>query len=88
MASTGRTRYIRGMDETTNVGFLQTPASLGVDNLDLTPEQKATLLQSMALAEAQYQAGDAIPGADVLAWIRSWGSKTQLPTPTRKIRRP
>ncbi len=81
-------RYILGMVQTTNLGSRPVPASPVGDDLGLTPEQKAALLQSIAQGEAQYQAGEAIPGAEVLAWIRSWGTENPLPTPTRKTRRP
>lgn len=54
------------------------------DSLDLTPEQQAALLQSVAEGEAQYAAGEAIPGDDVTAWLRSWGTKDELPPPGRK----
>jgi len=75
------------MVKTRNLGFQQAPASPVVDDLGLTPEQRAALLQSIAEGEAQYQAGEAIPGAEVLAWIRAWGSEKPLPIPTRKNRR-
>jgi len=64
-----------------------TPDASVVDDLGLTAEQKSGLMQSIARGEAQYQAGEAIPGADVLAWIRSWGTEKPLPTPAKKLRR-
>jgi hypothetical protein len=75
------------MVKTSNLCFQQTTASPAADELGLTPEQKAALLQSVARGEAQYLASEAIPGAPVLAWIRSWGSQTPLPAPARKGRR-
>jgi len=39
--------------------------------------------EALADARAQYEAGDAIPGAAVLNWLASWGSEEELPPPRR-----
>jgi Flp pilus assembly pilin Flp len=70
--------YIQNMAQTTNLGLLQTSPGPVVDELGLTPSQKAALLQSVERGEVQYLAGGAISGKDVLAWIRSWGSDHEL----------
>jgi predicted transcriptional regulator len=72
------------MVKTSKIGARPVAESTVSDELGLTAEQRAVLLQSIAQGETQYQTGEAIPGADVLAWIRSWGTKKPLPTPTRK----
>lgn len=53
---------------------------------DLTPEQKAALLKSAERAKARHEAGGSIPGEDVFAWMRSWGSTNELPQPQPKPR--
>jgi predicted transcriptional regulator len=56
------------------------------DDEALTPDQLAALRESVARGKAQDLAGEAIPGEAVFAWLRSWGSENELPTPTRKAR--
>jgi predicted transcriptional regulator len=60
-------------------------APAAADNL--TAEQNAALVQSIARGEAQFQAGEGIPGEAVFAWMRSWGTENELPRPARKTRR-
>jgi predicted transcriptional regulator len=50
---------------------------------DMTPEQAAALERSLARGEAQFLAGQAIPGDAVFAWLRSWGTAQELPAPER-----
>jgi len=52
----------------------------------LTAEQNTALLQSIARSEAQYQARETIPGKEVFAWLRSWGTKRETAPPVRKSR--
>ncbi len=71
--------YIPPMDQTNSLGLLSDVQT--VDELGLTPTQRAALLQSIARGEEQYLAGEAIPGDEVLAWVRSWGTENELPPP-------
>jgi hypothetical protein len=75
--------YIRNMVQTSRVDSGPVPNADNADELGVTASQKAVLLKSIAEGEAQFQAGAAIPGADVLAWIRSWGTAKPLPVPRR-----
>jgi len=65
--------------------FAPQPAPVAAD--DLTAEENAALVQSIARGEAQFAAGEGIPGEAVFAWMRSWGTENELPPPARKTRR-
>jgi predicted transcriptional regulator len=65
--------------------FAPQPAPVSAD--DLTAEENAALVQSIARGDAQFQAGEGIPGEAVFAWMRSWGTENELPPPARKRRR-
>ena len=75
--------YIRDMVQTSRVDSGPVPNADTADELGVTASQKAALLKSIAEGEAQFQAGAAVPGAGVLAWIRSWGTAKPLPAPRR-----
>ncbi len=80
--ATGESKgYLRPMDQTNGLGLHLSSDTSVVDELGLTPKQRAALLQSVARGEEQYLAGEAIPGAEVLAWVRSWGTENELPPP-------
>jgi len=49
----------------------------------LTPDQSADLAPSIARGDAQFQAGEGIDGEAVFTWMRSWGTDSELPAPTR-----
>ena len=54
---------------------------------DLTAEQNAALMQSVARGRVQFEAGEGIAGKDVSRWLQSWGIAEELPAPTRKSRK-
>jgi len=74
------TDYVRRMDEI--IKSDQPPFALGGEAL--TPAQMAALMRSFERGEAQFLAGEAIPGEDVFAWLRSWGTAHELPPPGQK----
>ena len=75
--------YIWGMVQ--RIYTAPEPAPVVEDSL--TAEQNARLLQSIARGEAQFQAGEGIPGDEVFAWLRSLGTEKELPRPRREPRR-
>jgi predicted transcriptional regulator len=75
--------YIGWMVQSTN--FAETKPPVADDCL--TAEQDAALELAIKRGEAQFQAGEGIPGDVVFAWMRSWGTEHEQPPPTRKMRR-
>ncbi len=73
--------YTVVMAYTNNITCPPSVNSSAMAELGLSPQQENQLLLSVARAEEQYKAGEAVPGAEVLAWIRSWGSDNPLPPP-------
>jgi hypothetical protein len=69
------------------LGFARDTAKPRVDELGLLPDQRAALLQSVARTEEQRLAGEAIPGDEVRAWLRSWGKENELSAPRPKLSR-
>ena len=48
-------------------------------------EQRA-YLAAIDAAEREVEAGDTIPGDEIVAWLRSWGKPDELPPPSlRKL---
>jgi len=74
------------MAHKSNLGFQQAPPALGEDDLGLTAEQKAALMQFIAQGRAQVEAGDGIPGEEMSRWLRSWGTENELPPPPARRR--
>jgi predicted transcriptional regulator len=74
--------YVYGMDESTPFHAQQDSVSPELDELGLNPAQRAALLRSLERSEAQCLAGETVPGEEVLAWIRSWGTENEFPMPT------
>ncbi len=57
-----------------------------VDEAEFTPAQADALMRSPERGEQQFLAGEAIAGAEVFAWMRSWGTAQELPVPQWKPR--
>ncbi len=69
--------YIRRMDE---IMKSDQPA-FAIAGDELSPAQTAALMRSLERGDGQFLAGEAIPGEDVFAWLRSWGTAHELPPP-------
>jgi predicted transcriptional regulator len=52
----------------------------------ISPSDAAARTAAVEEALAQVRAGETIPAEDVEAWIDSWDTKNELPTPTPKWR--
>jgi predicted transcriptional regulator len=66
--------------------------SAGVKSIDdkvaMDTEEEQQFRAAVAEGLAQLDRGEFVPGTEVLAWVKSWGSENELPRPKVRLRKP